>query len=40
MSVYRLYNKNEPSIFYIGSCKDMRKRKNNHKADCKKRKKI
>ena len=36
MSIYIIKNIFEPSLhdFYIGSCKDMRRRKNEHKSHC------
>lgn len=35
MSVYRLYDKLNPDMFYIGSTLDMRLRKNGHSRDLK-----
>lgn len=35
MSVYRIYDINEPKQFYIGSCKDFKKRKIDHRNRCK-----
>ena len=35
MSVYRIVDKNEPSMFYIGSTKDLNHRIKSHKFDCK-----